>query len=207
MKRKTIGKGIFCIENFLPEHDLAALQNFCNDTNGDWSSTAGWDNESLWENNTRHVAGDDAATMALYKVNIAMGELVNSSVSIHRPNYSINKFTKKSNPKKEGSTFWDDDEWSMNPHYDSGYGAKGHQSVNSADDGIDVMYGALFYINDDYEGGEVVYTQQGITFKPKANTILIHNSLFECEHGVKKVKSGERFTLSTFAFKPGSIYA
>lgn len=189
--------GIFYIEDFLEPEELKAVQDFCTQSDK-WDSVLGWGSESLWTNNTRHVAGDHAATAALYKVNLAMAELVNSDIAEHCPNYTINRFSSLSNPPIEGATFWDNDEWSMGPHWDSDYGPL---------DGLSTIeHGVLFYINDDYEGGEVVYTNKGIEFKPKANTILVHGGSEEYTHGVRKVTSGERYTLSTFAFTPGSIY-
>jgi hypothetical protein len=198
MIRRSLAEGIIYVENFLPENEIKILQDFCK-SDEEWGSIPSWDSESLWQNNTRHVASSKEATMALYKVNIAMGELVNSKTSVHRPNYTINRFTPQSNPAIEGSTFWDSEEWSMGPHYDSDYGPP-------LNDHSGITHGALFYINDDYEGGELVYTEKNIIFKPKANTLIIHGGAKEFTHGVKKVTSGERYTLSTFAFTAGSMY-
>jgi hypothetical protein len=197
MIRRNLAEGIIYVENFLPDEEIKILQDFCKSPE-EWGSIPSWDSESLWKNNTKHVASSQAATMALYKVNIAMGELVNSDISVHRPNYTVNRFTTESSPLIEGSTFWDDEEWSMYPHYDSDYGP--------LDDDSRITHGALFYINDDYEGGELVYTEKNIIFKPKANTLIIHGGAKEFTHGVKRVTSGERYTLSTFAFTAGSIY-
>lgn len=196
-RAKYLEPGIFYIEDFLEPDELKALQDFCT-RSPKWDSVLGWGEESLWTENTRHTAGDQAATDAVYKINLAMAELVNSPIAELRPNYTVNRFRPISNPPIEGSTFWDDDEWSMGPHFDSDYGPLDALST--------IEHGVLFYINDDYEGGDVVYTNKGITFKPKANTILVHGGSEEYTHGVKKVTSGERYTLSTFAFTPGSIY-
>ena len=86
----------------------------------------------------------------------------------------------------------------MHPHFDSDYGP--------LDDDSRITHGALFYINDDYEGGELVYTEKGVSLKPKANTLVVHGGAKEFTHGVKRVTSGNRYTLSTFAFTAGSIY-
>ena len=172
------------------------MQDFCKNS-GEWVSVLGLDNESLWNNNTKHVS-DDRAALAIHKVNLAMAELVNSNIAVHHPHYNVNRYTPKSNPKVEGSTWWDDDEWSLNPHWDNAYG--------TLPEGTEMIYGVIFYINDDYTGGEVSYTEKNMTFKPKPNTILVHSGKKEYIHGVKKVTSGERYTLATFAFNPGSIY-
>jgi hypothetical protein len=193
---KYIDPEIFYVENVLEPDELEYLQDFCKNS-GEWVSVLGLESESLWNNNTKHVS-DDRAAMAIHKVNLAMAELVNSDIAVHHPHYNVNRYTPKSNPKVEGSTWWDDDEWSLNPHWDNAYG--------TLPEGSEMIYGVIFYINDDYTGGEVSYTEKNITFKPKPNTILAHSGKEEYIHGVKKVTSGERYTLATFAFNPGSIY-
>lgn len=56
--------------------------------------------------------------------------------------------------------------------------------------------GALFYFNDNFEGGEVYFTKYSFEYKPKKGSVLIFpcNSV-EYEHGVKPVTSGIRYTM------------
>jgi hypothetical protein len=56
-------------------------------------------------------------------------------------------------------------------------------------------FGMILYFNDDYEGGEICYPLNGIEYKPAAGDIVIHE--IEAVHGVKKVKSGKRYTHAT----------
>jgi len=56
--------------------------------------------------------------------------------------------------------------------------------------------GILFYFNDEFEGGEVYFTNFPFEYKPKKGTLLI----FPCnnpeyKHGVKPVTSGIRYTM------------
>ena len=195
-RAKYLDPEIFYVEDILEPDELKYLQDFCKNS-GEWVSVLGLESESLWNNNTKHVS-DDRAALAIHKVNLAMAELVNSDIAVHHPHYNVNRYTTKSNPKVEGSTWWDDDEWSLNPHWDNAYG--------TLPEGSEMIYGVIFYINDEYTGGEVSYTEKNMTFKPKPNTILVHSGKEEYIHGVKKVTSGERYTLATFAFNPGSVY-
>jgi predicted 2-oxoglutarate/Fe(II)-dependent dioxygenase YbiX len=53
------------------------------------------------------------------------------------------------------------------------------------------------YFNDEYEGGEIVFPNQGVFHKPKAGDV----ALFPCggteyEHEVKKVTEGKRYTVA-----------
>jgi len=53
-------------------------------------------------------------------------------------------------------------------------------------------FSTLIYYNDDFEGGELVYPEYEIEYKPCAGDLLIHTP--EVIHGVKKVKSGIRYS-------------
>lgn len=52
----------------------------------------------------------------------------------------------------------------------------------------------LFYFNDDYEGGELYFPQHGIEFKPLPGAAYFFPGDRNYTHGVRPVKSGNRFT-------------
>lgn|GEM_PF-531558 len=56
----------------------------------------------------------------------------------------------------------------------------------------------LFYFNDDYEGGELYFPQHGIEFKPKPRAAYFFPGDKFYAHGVRPVKSGNRFTSPFF---------
>jgi predicted 2-oxoglutarate/Fe(II)-dependent dioxygenase YbiX len=56
----------------------------------------------------------------------------------------------------------------------------------------------LFYINDDYEGGELYFPSQGIQFKPKAGAAYFFPGDKNYIHGVTEIKSGIRYTVPFF---------
>lgn len=56
----------------------------------------------------------------------------------------------------------------------------------------------LFYINDDYEGGELYFPNQGIQFKPKAGSAYFFPGDMNYIHGVSEIKSGIRYTVPFF---------
>lgn len=56
----------------------------------------------------------------------------------------------------------------------------------------------LFYFNDDYEGGELYFPQHGIEFKPKAGAAYFFPGDMHYTHGVRPIKSGNRFTSPFF---------
>jgi hypothetical protein len=56
----------------------------------------------------------------------------------------------------------------------------------------------LFYFNDDYEGGELYFPQHGIEFQPVAGAAYFFPGDMYYAHGVRPVRSGNRFTSPFF---------
>jgi hypothetical protein len=52
---------------------------------------------------------------------------------------------------------------------------------------------AVFYLNDDYEGGELLFNRQGISFKPKAGDLVLFPSTFTYEHSSEPIISGNKY--------------
>ena len=57
---------------------------------------------------------------------------------------------------------------------------------------------SLFYINDDYVGGELYFPNQGIQFKPKRGSAYFFPGDMNYVHGVSEVISGDRYTCPFF---------
>lgn len=62
-------------------------------------------------------------------------------------------------------------------------------------------YTAVMYINDNFIGGETIIMKENTNkleylCKPKKGSVLIFKSDESCLHGVKRIESGERLTLS-----------
>lgn len=57
----------------------------------------------------------------------------------------------------------------------------------------------VFYINDDYEGGEISFPFLNITIKPKANQFLIFPSAYLFVHKIEEVKKSRRLAIVGFA--------
>ena len=57
---------------------------------------------------------------------------------------------------------------------------------------------SIFYLNDDYEGGELYFPLQGIEFKPKARAAYFFPGDMNYIHGVRPVLSGIRYTSPFF---------
>lgn len=57
---------------------------------------------------------------------------------------------------------------------------------------------SLFYLNDDYEGGELYFPLQDVKFKPKRGAAYFFPGDKNYIHGVTEIKSGLRFTCPFF---------
>lgn len=53
----------------------------------------------------------------------------------------------------------------------------------------------VYYLNDNYEGGEINFPRFGITFKPKANQMIVFPSTYVYNHSVSEVTSGIRYAV------------
>lgn len=56
----------------------------------------------------------------------------------------------------------------------------------------------LFYLNDDYEGGELYFPNQDVRFKPKAGSAYFFPGDMNYIHGVSEIKSGIRYVIPFF---------
>jgi predicted 2-oxoglutarate/Fe(II)-dependent dioxygenase YbiX len=76
---------------------------------------------------------------------------------------------------------------------------QGRSKPSHVDDGEDptIKYGAVYYVNDDYEGGEINYPSLNLTIKPKSNSLVVHPG--DLPHQVFPVTSqSTRFVLTSF---------
>ena len=61
-------------------------------------------------------------------------------------------------------------------------------------------FSSIYYINDDYDGGEHFTPYLGLTYKPRANSLILNCTPWDEDmaHGVKPVTSGKRFVRQHF---------
>ena len=83
----------------------------------------------------------------------------------------------------------------MSLHRDDGYGQRAEQ--------VGIKWGIVIYLNDEYEGGHIDYPDQGIAFKPKVGSMLVHRG--DIPHQVQVVTSGSRYYITGFAYGDDSL--
>lgn len=60
------------------------------------------------------------------------------------------------------------------------------------------QYGAVLYLNNDFEGGKIYYPNLDMMVNPEPGMIVIHPADLKYTHGVSEVTSGFRYTMVTF---------
>lgn len=92
------------------------------------------------------------------------------------------------------------------------YGQGGHyiphvdaETLYTDDDGLELWEKTLdrdlsvvYFINDDFDGGELFFPKLDLLIKPKAGTLVCFPSDHNYIHGVKPVTAGRRFTVVTW---------
>ena len=59
-------------------------------------------------------------------------------------------------------------------------------------------YGCVAYINDDFDGGELVFPRLNISIKPKAGMLIVHAS--EEPHMINTVRGKDRYMITCFVY-------
>ena len=73
----------------------------------------------------------------------------------------------------------------------------GQQFTNHIDDSVKYhrRISTVYYLNENYTGGEINFPRFSIKFKPKANQMLIFPSTYVYNHSVSPVIEGERYAV------------
>ena len=65
---------------------------------------------------------------------------------------------------------------------------------------------SVYYINDDYEGGEINFPDHNLNIKPKANSLIIFPGNENYVHEVRKIIDKDRYTSSMWFQYTGSTF-
>jgi len=74
---------------------------------------------------------------------------------------------------------------------------KGQKFTNHIDDHKDYhrRVSTVYYLNDNYTGGEINFPRFNINFKPKANQMIVFPSTYVYNHSVSEVTEGFRYAV------------
>jgi hypothetical protein len=185
---------IVTLENFMTDEELEFMDNFARN-NTVWDYTESHYNEdgvciydaSYWENRVATTNSLNLSNPEVIKVIEGMQQ---------RLKIEVDKFLEvDALPTPPAVVRWLPGQY-QNPHADKEL----HEGENRGKPNDFPYYdiAGLFYINDDYEGGELYFPNQGIQFKPKRGAAYFFPGDMNYIHGVTEVISGIRYVSPFF---------
>ena len=189
---------ILLIEDFLTTEETQKLFEFASNPEADWAYQYDYDISEQASQGGRFKEGDPEYDEVVAKKNtfwsdkmLAINfpslqeELTKRTLAVFDNKYRINQIARiqRQYPGSE-----------LKQHHDQGYDLSLQRAV-------------IIYLNDNYEGGEIYFTQHDVRLKPKAGSLITFPGTDDYLHGVSTVQPGEtRYVISTFAFnKQGGI--
>lgn len=188
MEKKYINDEIFYVDNFLSPSTHQFLINLCDSVQ--WSFE---DKNVPYRGKVDLYGNEYDFIWEEFRTNLF--KLFDEKDYDHNYTRTLQKF-------KHG--FPDgDDKYVMGLHSDDD-GYKKYKQIHSPVP--EVLYGAVYYINSNYDGGEVEYPYLGLKVKPKSNTLLCHPGTILYTHGVTKVSNFDRLSIPSFMFNANSQF-
>ena len=195
MIKKEIAPGIVVYDNVIPNSETLYLDI----EEGMSSANMNWVAASVKENSDPMVNTKTRDTQTIgvsYLGEIKNTSLVTSLSDLFFINLN-NIFFKSFDPVEKDymSSYGIFSEW-----HDS-YGilkyGKGQQFTNHIDDhpSYHRRVSTLYYLNNNYTGGEINFPRFEITLKPKANQMILFPSTYVYNHSVSPVIEGERYSV------------
>lgn len=173
------------VDNFVSQEEAAKIVNFVKDIEPwEYGGSDFWDNRSLNAINVYEQRDKEIGAL-LYSIRQRLGEKIKELYG-HSEIY----------PDLFQVVRWFPG-MKQDPHADDMTDAMEHEKhlvewFNHRE------YGAIIYLNDDYEGGHTYYPNHGIEIIPKAGTLAVHPGDPNHLHGVTEVQGGMRYTLASF---------
>jgi hypothetical protein len=182
------------LENFMTPTEVESLNNFIRNNNS-WDVTESHYNEN---GTVIYDSGYWANRVATYptieKENKEIPKIIEGMVA--RLKIEVDAFFNvDAQPTSPAMVRWLPGQLQM-PHADKEL----HEGPDAgkANDFPHYDIAGLFYINDDYEGGELYFPNQGIKFKPKVGAAYFFPGDMNYIHGVSEIRSGIRYTVPFF---------
>ena len=182
------------LENFMTEEEQEFLFNFASN-NTTWDYTISKKNENGTVIYDADIWADRVATLhTLQKVNQKVVDVVHGLFD--RLKIEVDKFYNV-NAKATSPAIV---RWPVGTRQEPHADKELHEGPDAGTPNAFPWYdiASIFYINNDYEGGELYFPLQGIEFKPKARAAYFFPGDMNFIHGVRPVLNGCRYTSPFF---------
>jgi hypothetical protein len=185
---------IVTLEDFMTEYEVSYLNNFIRN-NENWDVTETHYNENgtviydsdYWANRVASYPTIEKSDPKIPDIIQGMVERLKKEVDAY--------FNVDASPTSPAMVRWLPGQLQM-PHADKELHTG--PDAGKPNDFPHYDIAGLFYINDDYEGGELYFPNQGIKFKPKAGAAYFFPGDKNYIHGVSEIISGIRYTVPFF---------
>jgi len=181
-------------ENFMTEYEQKTLLNFAKNLKY-WDETETHYNEDgVMIYDSEYWSNRVATSPTIEKQNKHINKIINRMVK--RLKIEVDEFFKvDAFPTSPAIVRWFVGQYQL-PHADKEL----HEGTNAGKPNDFPYYdlAGLFYLNEDYEGGELYFPKQDIEFKPKAGAAYFFPGDMNYIHGVKEIKSGVRYVIPFF---------
>jgi hypothetical protein len=195
MNKKEIAPGIVVYSDVIPDSESLYLDI----EEGIISANLSWSAASVKEGPEAGVNTKTRDTQTIgvgYFGEVKDTSLINNMSDLFFTNLS-NIFFKNFDPVEKDymSYYGIFSEW-----HDS-YGVlkygEGQQFTNHIDDhpSYHRRVSTVYYLNNNYKGGEINFPRFDITFKPEANQMIVFPSTYVYNHSVSPVTEGERYAV------------
>lgn len=182
------------IENFLTPSELSYLNSFMKN-NKSWDYTEDLYNDEGVQIYDASYWKDRVATWnTLENANPEVVTIISNIVARFKPIVE-EFFNVEAFPTKPALVRWTPGTYQI-PHADKELHIGEDAGKPNAFPWYDIA--GLFYINDEYEGGELYFPNQGIQFKPKKGAAYFFPGDMNYIHGITEITAGERYTVPFF---------
>ena len=182
------------LENFMTKEEVDFLENAAKSINI-WDQTESHVNENgtvIYDSN--YWANRVASGPRLNQTDPKIVPIITSLVERLKPVIE-DFFNVKANPTGQSIVKWPTG-YRQEPHADKELHIGPDAGLSNDFPWYDLA--SLFYLNDDYEGGELYFPLHDIKFKPKRGAAYFFPGDMNYIHGVTEVLSGVRFTCPFF---------
>ena len=167
------------VKNYLPTDQFLKLQNYARTTN-DWVEFPDnplWSNRTVDFNNIKDPEIKDIMAGINDSVIDYISTTYNVTAALKADVLSVvRKYPSKTEPYHSDST-----------------------GNNGEDNGTSHrVFSSLLYLNDDFDGGELLFHNQKVTVTPEPNLAVFFPSTFEYVHSVQELRSGMRYNVTMF---------
>ena len=177
-KLGSSAKNVYVIDNFLSNQEYQTISNFINN-----SDQISWIKEPWTTERTPKDSIPEDAVELLKKIfkNARLSCMDYYDIKVNNDfmgEYLLRKWSKGSN---------------MQPHVDTD--AQKHLHIV-----------CMYYLNDNYDGGEIIFPDYNLKIKPKSNSLIMFPGNENYVHGVLEVLKGFRYTFQVNFVFAGSTF-